>query len=177
MLKDQSALRDAIATGVSRGLFAYCAGPPDEVENIIIDEPLPAAQCHISDDAWLLEAAVARALIKPPAPPDDLSLQASDPILVAPTADDAPVTPEAGERAETQPCVRIGIQIELESSDWRQFHTSVIKPLVDKGADTQLSVSLRATNAEGFDRDFIELSIRESVLQVNPAARIKIDAG
>ena len=85
--------------------------------------------------------------------------------------------PDGCKREEPKRCTSIGVQIELGSSDWRQFHTSVIKPLVDKGANTKISVRLSAAHMDGFDLDFIELSIREGVIQINPAAKIEIDTG
>jgi hypothetical protein len=83
--------------------------------------------------------------------------------------------PDGCKREEPRPCTNIGVEIDLGSSDWRQFHTSVIKPLVDKGANTKISVSLSATHADGFDRDFIELSIREGATQINRSAKIETD--
>ena len=85
--------------------------------------------------------------------------------------------PDDGKRGEPRRCTNINVEIELGSSDWRQFHTSVIKPLVDKGANTKISVRLSATHADGFDRDFIELSIREGATQINRSAKIDTDTG
>ena len=68
------------------------------------------------------------------------------------------------------------LKLNWGSSNWRQFHASVIKPLVDKGAEINISVRMSATQRDGFDRDFIELSIRESVLQLNRNARVKTDS-
>ena len=54
MLEEKTVLQKTISWGVSRGLFAYCTGEPDNFDNIHIDEQLSSAQCVISEHAWLL---------------------------------------------------------------------------------------------------------------------------
>lgn len=176
MLKDQTVLWDSIAWGVSRGLFAYCTGTPEDFDNIHIDKHLPSAHCVLSEHAWLLDANTARELIAPPSVPNEGDDSGSKSNGDAPPDDGDSIPSGGGDKREPKRCTKIGVEIELESSNWRQFHASVIKPLLDKGADINISVSMSATQRDGFDLDFVELSIRESVLQINPNAQINIDA-
>ncbi len=175
MLKDERVLRDTIAWGVSRGLFAYCTGKPERFDNIHIDEHLPSAHCVLSDHAWLLDAATARKLLAPPSVPDEVDDSGSKPNGDEPSDDGDSILPSGVDRREPKRCKKIGVKIKLESSNWRQFHSSVIKPLVDKGADINIFVSMSATQTDGFDRNFVELSIREGAIQINPTAEVEID--
>jgi hypothetical protein len=50
----------------------------------------------------------------------------------------------------------------------------VIQPLVARGANVNITVNLSATHDEGFDLDFIELSIKESVVQISRTAKVEI---
>ena len=175
MLTSQSVLQDSIAWDVSRGLIAYRTGTPESFDKIHIDKHLPSAQCVLSERAWLLDASIARERITPPSVPDEGDDPGNKPDGGMPPEDDGPTLPGDGKRMGPKPCTKVGVEVELQPSDWRQFHTSVIKPLVDKGANIKISVRLSASIDDGFDIDFIELSIRESVLQINPTARIETD--
>ena len=174
MLKDQTVLQHAISWGVSRGLFAYCTGSPENFDNIHIDKHLPSAQCVLSEHAWLLDASTARDQIAPAPVPDEGDDPESKPDGGSRPISGGRKLPDDVKRRGPKRCTEIGVEIELLPSDWRQFHTSVIQPLVGKGANTKLSVSLSASHDDGFDIDFIELSIREGVLQINRNATIKI---
>ena len=173
MLKDQGVLRDSIAWGVSRGLFAYCTGTPENFDGIHIDKHLPSAHCVLSDHAWLLDASTARKLIAEPDGPDDSKDNGTKSTGGEPP-DDGGTEPHGGgdKTRDPQRDTQLDVEIELESSNWRQFHSSVIMPLLEKGADVKVSVSLSATQRDGFDHDFIELSIREGAIQINPAAKV-----
>lgn len=170
-------MQHAISWGVSRGLFAYCTGTPDNFDNIHIDEQLSSAQCVISEHAWLLDASIARTLTAPSPVPNKEGDHGSGLDSRKQTTTDDPKPPVDIKKENQNRCTNIGVEIELGSSNWRQFHASVIKPLVDKGADINISVRMSAIQIDGFDRDFVELSIRESVLQLNRNARIKTDKG
>ena len=175
MLEEKTVLQKTISWGVSRGLFAYCTGTPEQFDNIHFDKHLPLEECVLSEHAWLLDASIARERNKPPSvlgEPDD---QGSGPDGGVPLVVDDHKVSGDGKRGGPRRCTNIDVEIELGSSDWRQFHTSVIKPLVDKGANTKISVRLSATHMDGFDLDFIELSIREGVIQINRNAKIEID--
>ena len=177
MLEKRAVLQQAISWGVSRGLFAYCTGKPDNFDNTHIDEQLSSTQCVISEHAWLLDASIARTLIAPPDKPDERKGPGTKSNGGEPPDDGGTEPLGKDETGDPKRCTKLGVEIELESSNWRQFHASVIKPLVDKGAEINISVRMSATQTDGFDRDFVELSIRESVLQLNRNARIKTDKG
>jgi hypothetical protein len=173
MLASPRVLQDTIAWGVQRGLFAYCTGNPEnyQFDRIRIDEMVRAEECVISEYAWLLSAERARALLAPPPPPDYVEPTVPD--------DDSYVEPEPRDdydqtRRGEAAINGIHVEVQLAPLDWRQFYNSVIQPLVAKGANVNITVNLAASHTEGFDLDFIELSIRESVVQINRTARIDI---
>ena len=52
--------------------------------------------------------------------------------------------------------------------DWRQwydFYQSVVRPLVEAGAEVRLQLRLEATGE--IDANLVDLSVRESVVQLN----------
>ncbi|MBK9748864.1 MAG: ATP-binding protein [Chloroflexi bacterium] len=177
MLASQRVLQETIAEGVQRGLFGYCTGSPSKPDKIYFDERMPADQFAISEFAWLLNAERARPLRYPP-PPEPVYIPGSDAVDDNSSADDdAPVVTLDG---DTPPrgVVRydgVNVEIELNPLDWRQFYNSVIQPLVAKGANVNIRVSLNATHTEGMDLDFIELSIKESVVQISRTARVSVN--
>ena len=57
--------------------------------------------------------------------------------------------------------------------DWRQwydFYQAVIKPLVESGAEVHLQLRLEATGE--VDANLVDLSVKESVIQLNPRGRV-----
>jgi hypothetical protein len=68
----------------------------------------------------------------------------------------------------------VNVEVQLDALNWRQFYNSVIQPLVARGANVNITVNLNATHDEGFDLDFIELSIKESVVQISRTAKVEI---
>lgn len=173
MLADMVVLQNTIAWGVNRGLFAYCTGTPESFDNIYIDRHVPANQCVISEHAWLLDAKRARELLTPPAISDEW--QPSDEQTGESTEVDEPNT--IGERTATvsKRYGEISVDLDVEPLDWRQFYNSVIEPLIKKGAHVRIRINLSASHENGFDVDFVELSIRESIVQINRNAQIDIE--
>ena len=59
--------------------------------------------------------------------------------------------------------------------DWRQwydFYQAVVKPLVEAGAKVRLQLRLEA-NGE-IDANLVDLSVKESVLQLDPQGRVNV---
>lgn len=59
------------------------------------------------------------------------------------------------------------------SVDWRQrdnFYQSVVRPLVEAGAEVALQLRLEATGE--MDVNLVDLSVRESVVQLNARGRV-----
>ncbi|MBE2269142.1 MAG: ATP-binding protein [Anaerolinea sp.] len=177
MLASQRVLQDTIAEGVQRGLFGYCTGSPLKPDKIYFDERMSADQFTISEFAWLINAERARPLRYPP-PPEPVYVPGSDAVDVNSSADDEVPTGTIDDDTPPRGIVRydgVNVEIELNPLDWRQFYNSVIQPLVAKGANVNIRVSLNATHAEGMDLDFIELSIKESVVQISRTARVSVN--
>lgn len=176
MLASQKVLQDTIAWGVQRGLFGYATGSPQKPDKIYFDEMVRADQCAISEFAWLVSAEYARPLRYPPPPPTvkgDLDgFEPADETSetgweVIPDGDDSPTRVTAKYNG-------VSVEVQLDALNWRQFYNSVIQPLVARGANVNITVNLNATHDEGFDLDFIELSIKESVVQINRTAKVEI---
>ncbi|NJO82451.1 MAG: hypothetical protein HC828_06250 [Blastochloris sp.] len=179
ILASQRVLQDTIAEGVQRGLFGYATGNPQKPDKIYFDERMSADQFTISEFAWLVNAERARPLRYPPLP-EQVYIPGSDAVDgdENSTVDDE--TPAVTIDGDTPPrgVVRydgVNVEIELNPLDWRQFYNSVIQPLVAKGANVNIRVSLSATHDAGMDLDFIELSIKESVVQISRTARVSVN--
>ena len=179
MLASPHVLQDTIAEGVQRGLFGYATGSPAKPDKIYFDERMPADHYTISEFAWLMNADQAHLLRYPP-PPELATVPVSDEVTLpddslvvndaVPASDDENMSPRGIVRYDG-----VNVEIELNPLDWRQFYNSVIQPLVAKGANVNLRVTLSATHEEGLDLDFIELSIKESVVQINRTARVTVN--
>jgi hypothetical protein len=178
MLASQKVLQDTIAWGVQRGLFGYATGGLQQPDTIYFEEAVRAEQCAISEFAWLMSAELARPLRYPP-PPEIVSTPGTGEEEESEgTTDRAQFGGgDGGDGTGIAPYNRLNIELELNPLDWRQFYNSVIQPLVAKGANVNIRVSLNATHEEGLDLDFIELSIKESAVQISRNARIDVTRG
>jgi len=179
ILASQRVLQDTIAEGVQRGLFGYATGSPQKPDKIYFDERMPADQLTISEFAWLINADRARPLRYPP-PPEPVYIPGSDSADSDDNsnADDEATAVTIDGDTPLRGVVRydgVNVEIELNPLDWRQFYNSVIQPLVAKGANVNIRVSLNATHEEGMDLDFIELSIKESVIQISRTAQVSVN--
>lgn len=168
-------LQDTIAWGVDRGLFAYCLGDAAELnfDTIYFDKNVQAAQCRILEHAWLVEPEMIRPLLEPetvpdPVPPTDPGTEPDG---------DGP-TPPAQPKRPPEPRERryrtIDIETQLNALHWRQFHKSVIEPLTEKGAEIGIVLRLHVQHADGLSPDFVELRIKESVLQLDSQADVEV---
>jgi len=157
-------------------LFGYATGSPQKPDKIYFDEMVRADQCAISEFAWLVSAEYARPLRYPPPPPT--VTDTSDGFVPVDETDETgwEVIPE-GDNPPPRGVVKydgVNVEVQLDALNWRQFYNSVIQPLVARGANVNITVNLSATHDEGFDLDFIELSIKESVVQISRTAKVEI---
>jgi hypothetical protein len=178
MLASPRVLQETIAEGVQRGLFGYCTGNPLKPDTISFGERMPADHYVISEFAWLLSAERARPLRYPP-PPEPVYVPGSDNVGTDDSSSADDETPAITIGGDTPPrgvahYDGVHIEIELNPLNWRQFYNSVIQPLVERGANVNIHVSLNATHEDGMDLDFIELSIKESVVQISRTARVSV---
>ncbi len=68
MLSGSGVLRETVARGVERGVFAYALGDGEakQFDTIRFKEPLTAEDCDMSEWSWLLRPALAQELMPQP---------------------------------------------------------------------------------------------------------------
>jgi hypothetical protein len=170
MLAGPQVLQSTIAWGVERGLFAYCLGDVEgyTFDTIRINEYLRVEQCPINDHAWLLQPDIARQLLAP-----------DEEIASEPVSDEGLGGVGPGPTPPVSPALHrvthISIETALNPLKWRDFYNSVIQPLINKGARINIDLVLTADRDEGFDQDFVELTIKESVSQLDREARVETE--
>ena len=173
MLAGPPVLQDTITWGVERGLFAYCLGEPEAGwDTVFFKQRVSADRCKVSRHAWLLSAEAARELLQEPEPEPE----------AAPQAHDAEAAVEVGPRAPKAQAPAVGddryvelaVETAIEPLRWREFFRSVIQPLVQAGAQVNLTLHLTARHEEGFDPDLIELRVRESITQLDRDAQVRL---
>lgn len=176
MLASPKVLQDTIAWGVQRRLFGYATGSPQQPDTIYFDESVLASQCALSEFSWLVNAEQARDLRYPSAPANVSEIPAE--FMQSDVTDEHEYEDSSEDQYLSSPGSTVlgGVTVEarLGPLEWRQFYKSVIEPLVARGANVNITVNLSATHHEGFDLDFIELSIKESAVQLDRAARVEI---
>jgi hypothetical protein len=174
MLSGSEALQQTIAWGVQRGLFAYALGHGETFDTIHFGEPLPADTFTIVEGAWLLQPALAERLLKedeeepvqlpfppPPLKPGEEKL-GEGPVVVTPPAPPPPATYQ-----------RVTIDTPVDWQHWYDFYQAVIKPLVEAGVEVRLHLRLEASGQ--VDANLIDLSVKESVLQLNTGGKVEVE--
>jgi hypothetical protein len=177
MLTGPEALQGTIAWGVQRGLFAYALGDDESFDTVHFGQPLPASAFAIVEGAWLLRPDLAERWLKkdepegaqpPPSSPPGPSVEeppAAGPVVVPP-ASRPPAPPPATYR-------RVTIDTPVDWRGWYDFYQAVIKPLVDAGADIRIELHLDASGQ--IDANLVDLSVKESVLQLNAGGRVEVE--
>jgi len=174
LLAGPDVLQETIAWGVERSLFAYCLGKPEgyQFDTIFFAQRVRTDQCVISDHAWILDANIARQLLREPDPviPDESDTD-YDPGIVKPE----PVTPDGMEPVVGPNLyAELTVETSVDPLRWREFFNAVIQPLVQAGARLEITLNLTANHDEGFDPDLIDLRVRESITQLDRGAKIGI---
>lgn len=171
MLTGQEALQNTISWGIQRGLFAYALGDGKTFDTIRFRETLPSGAFEIIEGAWLLRPALAERLLRPPEQeprpePAPRSEPGTEP-LPRPETDPGtqPVPPPPPSTYR-----RVTIETPVDWRQWYDFYQSVVRPLVESGAEVTLQLKLDATGE--LDVNLVDLSVRESVVQLNAHGRV-----
>jgi hypothetical protein len=178
MLTGPEALQNTISWGVQRGLFAYALGDGKAFDTIRIRESLPSGAFEIIEGAWLLRPALAERLThKAKAEPPPVLSASAPPRLEereGPPQEEslAPFAPSRFPTPLPLPAIyrRVTIETPVDWRQWYDFYQSVVRPLVESGADVTLQLRLEATDE--LDVNLVDLSVRESVMQLNARGRV-----
>jgi hypothetical protein len=170
MLTGPEALQNTISWGVQRGLFAYALGDGKTFDTIRFRESLPSGAFEIIEGAWLLRPALAERLLRPPEPESR-----PEPAPRPEPGPEPQPRPEPGPGPRPVPPPpnvyrRVIIETPVDWRQWYDFYQSVVRPLVESGAEVTLQLRLEATGE--MDVNLVDLSVRESVMQFNPDGKI-----
>lgn len=180
MLTGPGALQGTVAWGVQRGLFAYALGDGEDFDTIYFRESRPSGTFQVIEGAWLLRPALAERLLTPP---EEESADLEEPVT---TVEGPPVVPPPAEEGEEPIIVRpkpptlppaiyrrLRIETPLNWQQWLDFYQAVIKPLVESGAQIQVTLTVEAEGS--LDANMVDLSVKESVVQFNPQGSVTIE--
>jgi hypothetical protein len=174
MLTGPEALQQTLAWGVQRGLFAYALGDGEAFDTVRFSQPLPAGDFAIVEGAWLLRPALAARLLQPVTPPPPPPPQPQPggeggpdeiPVAVPPPPVPPPPPPSTYRR--------VTIETPVNWQQWYDFYQAVIKPLVEAGVEVHLSLHLEASGQ--VDANLVDLSVKESVIQLNPQGKVEVE--
>jgi len=184
MLSGAGVLRETVARGVERGLFAYALGDGEarRFDAIRFKESLRAEECELIDTAWLLRPALAEELLPKPepvetgtttpaggAPPAPAGGAQPGGVGTEPLPPPGPPKIVAGERRLD--LVRIKMRVPWEH--WGDIYNEVIEPLAKEGAEIVVDVNIVA-KAEGAIREnTVEFGIKESLSQRGIEAQVE----
>jgi hypothetical protein len=162
MLASEEVIRQAIADGVARGLFAYATGSEKEFDSVYYKETLPTMNILLTEDSWLLKPDYAKKFIKQP----ETIVEEKE------TYEEKKETSQEPRKIITQEGIKKLKQIKLnvegmEWENWNDFFREVIEPLTNEGADVKISLKISAESDEGINEDTVELKIKESLQQRN----------
>jgi len=189
-LNNASVLPECIAKGVHRGLFAYALGDGEkrEFDTIYLnDKSVVAADCEITETAWLVRPALAKTLIPEP-----------EPVVVAPGVGTGggtgPTTVTGGGTPGVGPgddewgstggkvVIKQGerrlnkVRVEIRNLPWENWHdiyNEVIQPLANEGAEVHCQVIVIAKGDAAIRENTVELGIKESLGQRDIQADIQ----
>lgn len=174
LLAGPDVLQTTITWGVERGLFAYCLGEPDgyQFDTIFFARHVRTDQYVISDHAWLLNADIAREILREPEPTPPGEPNTAPELGTDKSEPGAPADTGIGVGPERY--AALTVETSIDPLRWREFFNAVIQPLVQAGARLEISLNLSAEHDEGFDPDLIDLRVRESITQLDRRARIQV---
>jgi hypothetical protein len=173
LLTGPEALQETLTWGVQRGLFAYALGDGETFDTIYHQEALPSGQFQIIEGAWLLRLALAEELIRPEEPTPKPKPGAGD--GGKPGGPDGPTPgPKPPKPPKPPPTSRaygrVVIDTPVNWQQWYDFYQAVIEPLIEAGAEVYVDLHVEATGE--LDADLIDLSVKESVTQLNPQGEV-----
>jgi hypothetical protein len=181
-LKGPDVLPDCLSKGVHRGLFAYALGDGEKKEFDTIyfnDKTVGAADCEITETAWLLRPALAKKRVPEKEPEkvvkdDDTGKKTNGDEGGDTGGDDwtkpGKVVIKGGERRHNR--VRIDIK-KLPWENWHDVYNEVIQPLANEGAEIYCQVIVIAQGDEAIRENTVELGVKESLAQRNIKAEIQ----
>jgi len=173
MLSGPEALQQTIAWGVQRGLFAYALGDGEAFDTVYFHEPRPSVDFAIVEGAWLLRPALAQQLLKPKvAPPSSPPPATRGEGGGREECDQAAATPPPPPRPPNV-YQRVTVETPVDWQHWYDFYHAVIQPLVEAGAKVGLHLRLEASGE--IDADLVDLSVKESVLQLDPQGNVDVE--
>ena len=177
MLTGTEALEHTIAWGVQRSLFAYALGDGDTFDTLHFRESLPSSDYPIIEGAWLLRPVLAEQILKPEKDPFSKPKLEPEPVpnhkgvMPGGETDSSPVpTPPSPPPATYQ---QVTIETPIKWQQWYDFYQAVIKPLVKAGTEVRLELKLKATGE--IDANLVDLSVKESVSQLNRSGNVQVD--
>ncbi|MBW7886579.1 MAG: hypothetical protein H3C34_28910, partial [Caldilineaceae bacterium] len=133
--------------------------------------------------AWLLRPALAEALLRPQEetqrenePPTPEPAPAAGTVREKAGGASAQPAPQPSSTPPTPPPAtyqRLRVETPVDWQQWYDFYQAVIAPLVEAGADVDIRLHLEATGE--IDANLVDLSVRESVLQFSPRAKVALE--
>ncbi|MGH7139893.1 MAG: hypothetical protein ACREHD_29495, partial [Pirellulales bacterium] len=186
---------DAVAAGVRRGLFAYALGDGEKKEFDTIhynDKTVGAADCEVTETAWLVRPTLAKSLMPEPEPktvtPGGETTGgtrlttttgggggAGGGAGAGPGDDEwsdkgGKVVIKEGERRLNR--VRVEIK-NLPWENWHDIYNEVIQPLANEGAEVHCQLVVIAKGDAAIRENTVELGIKESLGQRDIQADIQ----
>jgi hypothetical protein len=153
---------------VQRGLFAYALGDGETFDTIYFQEPRPSGDFAVVEGAWLLRPALAARLIGEPPPPRSEPREEERPDE---GLDKVPSPPPPAPPANVYRYVTIDTSVDWQQ--WYEFYQAVVQPLIEAGAEVSLHLRLEASGE--IDANLVDLSVKESVLQLNPQGKVDVE--
>ncbi|MBV8676948.1 MAG: hypothetical protein JO355_07235, partial [Planctomycetaceae bacterium] len=187
MLQGGNVLPECLSSGVQRGLFAYALGDGEKRVFDAIrfnDKMATAAQCEITESAWLLRPSLAKSLL-----PKSATVEKERSTGGKATTGTTGVTSETTTRGDGEDdggeevgvkivdgerrLSRVRIKMRVPWQHWQDIYNEVIDPLAQEGADMLCEVIIVAKGDCSIRENTIELGIKESLSQRGLKAEIE----
>ena len=176
-------LKDSIAKGVERGLFAYALGDGNKKEFDTIcfkDKGAFLSEYDVIDSAWLLRPELAKSLL----PENEITpAESSDPTKQTSTGQSGQEDESTGGKVDSgcevkivegeRRLSRVRITARIPWENWHDVYNEVIDPLAREGADILCDVVILAHGEDAIRENTVELVIKESLSQRGIDAKIE----
>jgi hypothetical protein len=180
MITDPAVIRESIARGVERGIFAYALGDAEarKFDTIRFKVSLSADQFELSESAWLLRPALADELLPKPKAAEPGPMEGATPASgpAAATTGGVEEPPKPGKPKIVQGERRLDwvrIQMRVPWEKWPDIYNEVIEPLAKEGADILVDVNIVAQSEGAIRENLVELGIKESLSQHGINAKVE----
>ena len=187
MLQSGNVLSECLSSGAQRGLFAYALGDGEKRVFDTIrfnDKMATAAQCEITDSAWLLRPSLAKSLL-PESEMVEMERSTGGKATTGTTGVTSVTTTrgdgedDGGEEVGVKivdgerRLSRVRIKMRVPWQHWQDIYNEVIDPLAQEGADMLCEVIIVAKGDCSIRENTIELGIKESLSQRGLKAEIE----